>query len=311
MPNPLISVIVPIYNVAPYLRKCLDSLKNQTMSEIEVICIDDGSTDESGKIAEEYKNEEGWPRFRTIHTENRGLSAARNRGIEESKADWLMFVDSDDWVEPEFCEVPYQNSMMYNSDLVIFGGIKEKRFRRKKMILDTEIHTGIASEFYAHEFGKTVVWNKSCKRYLFNCVHFPEGRVYEDAATTHKLIHVARRISIVNQSLYHYVQRMDSISHMHTMEVKQDAAIAQFERCEDLLVYGYPIEKMQGNLCSAAISILANITPRTNEMYVKAKGIIESMQKAPNDLCVKKRILFRLWKTDERLFHCICDFRRK
>ena len=82
--TPLISVIVPIYNVEKYVRKCLDSLRSQTMKQIEVICIDDGSTDKSGEIAEEYKNEEGWPRFRVIHTENRGLSAARNRGIDES-----------------------------------------------------------------------------------------------------------------------------------------------------------------------------------------------------------------------------------
>ena len=92
MNDPLISVIVPIYNVEKYVRKCLDSLKNQTMKQIEVICIDDGSTDESGRIAEEYKNEDGWPRFRVIHTENRGLSAARNRGIDEAKSQWLMFV---------------------------------------------------------------------------------------------------------------------------------------------------------------------------------------------------------------------------
>ncbi len=101
MPNPLISVIVPIYNVEKYVRKCLDSLKNQTMKQIEVICIDDGSTDESGRIAEEYKSED-WPKFRVIHTENRGLSAARNCGIDEALADWIMFVDSDDWVESEF-----------------------------------------------------------------------------------------------------------------------------------------------------------------------------------------------------------------
>lgn len=80
---PLISVIVPVYNVEKYVRKCLDSLLNQTMKQIEVICIDDGSTDESGRIADEYENEVGWPRFRVIHTENRGLSVARNRGIDE------------------------------------------------------------------------------------------------------------------------------------------------------------------------------------------------------------------------------------
>ena len=124
--KPLISVIVPIYNVAPYIRKCLDSLKRQTMKEIEVICIDDGSTDESGKIAEEYESQE-WPVFRIIHTENRGLSAARNRGIDEAQADWLMFVDSDDWVSNEFCRTPYEVAIKYNSDLIVFWLYKSKK----------------------------------------------------------------------------------------------------------------------------------------------------------------------------------------
>ena len=117
---PLITVIVPIYNVAPYVRKCLDSLKRQTLKQIEVICIDDGSTDESGEIAEEYESQ-NWPLFRILHTDNQGLSAARNRGLDEAKSQWLMFVDSDDWVEPEFCEMPYKTAIEYQADLVIFG----------------------------------------------------------------------------------------------------------------------------------------------------------------------------------------------
>ena len=116
----LFSVIVPIYNVASYVRKCLDSLKNQTMKEIEVICIDDGSTDESGRIADEYKSN-NFPVFRVIHTDNRGLSAARNRGIDEARADWLMFVDSDDWVDERFCEIPYKAAIKNRADMVIFN----------------------------------------------------------------------------------------------------------------------------------------------------------------------------------------------
>lgn len=118
--DPLISVIVPIYNVEKYVRKCLESLKNQTMKEIEVICIDDGSTDRSGLIADEYESSE-FPIFRVIHTENRGLSAARNRGLDEARAEWIMFVDSDDWVDKEFCRVPYENAIENKADMVIFG----------------------------------------------------------------------------------------------------------------------------------------------------------------------------------------------
>ena len=105
-PDPLVSVIVPIYNVAPWLRQCLNSLKAQTLRQIEVIMVDDGSTDESGEIAKEYVCDE-WPVFRLIrHENNRGLSAARNTGIDEARSEWLMFVDSDDWVDEKFCDKP-------------------------------------------------------------------------------------------------------------------------------------------------------------------------------------------------------------
>lgn len=139
---PLISVIVPIYNVERYVRKCLDSLKGQTLKQIEVICIDDGSTDGSGKIADEYVSEE-WPRFRVFHTENRGLSAARNRGIDEAKAQWLMFVDSDDWVHEDFCRVPYEAAIENSADLVIFGAY---RVLRNGMIEKREDDSSIGIE---------------------------------------------------------------------------------------------------------------------------------------------------------------------
>lgn len=101
---PKVSVIVPVYNVEPYLRQCLDSIVSQTLKDIEIILIDDGSTDGSGEICDEYKREDH--RIRVIHKVNEGLSAARNDGIDASTAPYIMFVDGDDWVEPEFCETP-------------------------------------------------------------------------------------------------------------------------------------------------------------------------------------------------------------
>lgn len=125
--DPLVSVIVPIYNVEKYIRRCLDSLKNQTMKQIEVIMINDGSTDESGRIAEDYVID-SWPQFRFIRYDmNRGLSAARNTGIDEARAEWIMFVDSDDWVEPEFCRVPYETVLNDNADMIIFPAQKGRK----------------------------------------------------------------------------------------------------------------------------------------------------------------------------------------
>ncbi len=157
--KPVISVVVPIYNVERYVRKCLNSLQNQTMKEIEVICIDDGSTDRSGAIADEFNNDCGWPIFRVIHTNNRGLSTARNRGIKEARADWLMFVDSDDWVSEDFCRIPYVTAIETKADLVIFRCFRVSmlgRIRKSKRPVKPK---GIWDEITAHEYGGAGAWN--------------------------------------------------------------------------------------------------------------------------------------------------------
>ncbi len=150
MKGPLISVIVPIFNIEKYVRKCLDSLVNQTLKEIEIICVDDGSTDASGLIADEYCNTDGrgngneWPLIRVIHTQNHGLSAARNRGIDEERAKWLMFVDSDDWVGEEFCMAPYEAAVKYGADLVIFKACWVKNGKIKKIYQESSVVSSIS-----------------------------------------------------------------------------------------------------------------------------------------------------------------------
>ncbi len=156
--TPLISVIVPIYDVEKYVRKCLESLRNQTMREIEVICIDDGSTDRSGLIADEFAKEDA--RFRVIHTANRGLSAARNRGIDEASAQWIMFVDSDDWVDSRYCEIPWRAKEEYDADLVCFRSYKVTRYGRIKKPKNTNSPTGIVDEMTAHTFAGWTVWGR-------------------------------------------------------------------------------------------------------------------------------------------------------
>lgn len=304
--NPLISVIVPIYNVEKYVRKCLDSLKNQTMKQIEVICIDDGSTDESGRIAEEYKNEEGWPRFRIIHTENRGLSAARNRGLDEARAGWIMFVDSDDWVEQGFCEIPYRVAIKNNVDLVIFendcwekGKVKYKKRKRK------EKRDGFIDELIAHEIGSTVAWNKLYCSALFKTIRYPIGKVYEESSTTHKLVHIAKSIYKLRNCLYHYRLREGSITHTYSLSNKRDALIAAEERKKDLISYGYPKDKLKNVTCGHAIGYLAVTLPNDDETYLLAQNIVNSCRCIPKGLTWKKKIGLLAWKINPRLFYHI------
>ena len=119
-----VSIIIPVYNVPEAaLRKCLESTMAQTMSEIEIVVVDDGSTDQSGKICDEYAQKDN--RIKVIHKKNGGLSAARNTGYREANGQWITFLDSDDWIEPNTCEDTYQLGMNNDVDIVIFGTIQE------------------------------------------------------------------------------------------------------------------------------------------------------------------------------------------
>ena len=295
--KPLISVIVPIYNVEKYVCKCLDSLKNQTMKEIEVICIDDGSTDGSGKIADEYASDE-FPVFRVIHTENRGLSAARNRGLDEAKTDWIMFVDSDDWVDERFCEIPWKAKEEYDADLLIFGdyGVSENGIVSER---GREVLTGPISFETAIQMGDVAAWNKLYRKCLFDDIRYPVGRVHEEVATTHKLEHKAKRIVYVRERLYYYLNRNDSITHILSCKNKKDYVLSVIEKYEDMVSYGYQTDK--SSLVSIAIGYMVR-TRCSDELYEKCRSIVESCELIPEGLSFKKKLAMFIWRVDERLF---------
>ena len=166
--KPLVSVIVPVYKVEPYLERCLDSLVAQTLKEIEIIVIDDGSPDRCGEICDAYAAKDA--RFRVVHQENRGLSAARNAGIELARADYLMFVDSDDWVEPEFCRLPYEAAVEHGAELVMFS--YEKTDGSRGRVCPQGFEEGAkdrvtALKMLLHGVGM-VAWNKFYHKKLFS-----------------------------------------------------------------------------------------------------------------------------------------------
>ena len=119
--TPIISVIVPVYNSSKYLKECLDSILNQTLTDIEVICVDDGSTDESPLILEEYASRDS--RLQILKQENKGAGAARNLGMTIAKGKYLSFLDSDDFFSPDMLKHAYLNAEIYSSDITIFGGV--------------------------------------------------------------------------------------------------------------------------------------------------------------------------------------------
>ena len=302
--TPLISVIVPIYNTEKYVRSCLESLKNQTMKQIEVICIDDGSTDGSGRIADEYESED-WPIFRVIHTDNRGVSAARNRGIDEAKTEWLMFVDSDDWVNQRFCEIPWRTAVETKADLVAFQAQTIRRGRPVKR-KRRDIPVGVLDEMKAYDHIGMVTWNKLYHKNLFDDIKYPESQVYEDVATTHKLIHKSGRIISLSDCLYYYVKRSDSITNTHTISSKKDRLAAYLERANDLISYGYPDEKVIPY--GPALALLSVMAPCDDPLYKKATEIVDSVNGYPKKLTWKQTFGRMVFRTNKKSFYFLGKF---
>ena len=219
----LISVIIPVYNVDKYLPKCIDSIINQTYKNLEIILIDDGSTDSSPKICDEYMNKDS--RIIVIHKDNGGLSSARNKGIEVAKGNLICFIDSDDYLELNMLEELKNNMDKYDSDIACcnFYDIKNEvsSLRIKK---DTNI------EFVSSEKEKFIniqneyspltyyAWNKLYKKELFNNIKFPEGRLYEYTYILCDIFEKATKISFTLKPLYNYVYRSSSLGNAFNLK---------------------------------------------------------------------------------------------
>lgn len=228
----MISVIVPVYNVEQYLRKCLDSIVNQTYEDLEILIIDDGSTDGSGRICDEYKRDE---RVRVLHTNNCGLSAARNLGLDEAKGEWIGFVDSDDWIESNMFGALFRRAEEARADVVECGFFADyttasyEHHAIHRTVSKTE-----AVEALIKGRIRTQVWNKIWKTQLFNEVRFPEGRNFEDIATVYRLIRRASTVTGIDEAYYHWRQRISGIARSHDRKNLVDDWLAHKQRYEDL-----------------------------------------------------------------------------
>ncbi len=295
----MISVIVPVYNVEPYLRQCLDSLVEQTFTDVEIILIDDGSVDGCPQICDAYREQDD--RFVVFHTENRGLSAARNLGIDNARGEWIMFVDSDDWVEPGFCELPYRAALENRADLVIFDltriGFDGVDPRRKPLA------GGVVSAQYAVDNGYYAAWNKLYLRSLFETVRYPEGRVNEDIARTHRLVYKARRIVLLEEALYNYRNREGSITNRKDRVKLHDTYLAHLERYDDLIRYGYPKEKLDLFFLAVSLHYLMRTDPGDDELYRRADEMASSYQGDVDGLKAHERNALKIWRLSKTLFH--------
>lgn len=207
----LVSIIVPIYNVERYLERCIKSLISQTYEKIEIILVDDGSPDNCSLICDEWKKKD--KRIKVIHKKNGGLSDARNAGLRIAAGSYIIFVDSDDWVEPNMIDVMLSELQKNNADTCacgIFYNYPEKETIRVEKYTVGDSLTFL-EKLYDDAKYPVCAWNKLYKKKLLSNFEFPVGKICEDAFTTYKLIDKANRIVQINIPLYHYSIRENSI----------------------------------------------------------------------------------------------------
>lgn len=212
----LITVIIPVYNVETYLRKCIDSVVNQTYKNLQIIIVDDGSTDLSGAICDEYAKKDN--RIVVIHKDNGGLSSARNAGMEIAKGQYISFIDSDDWIELTFYEEMMDFIDKYSVDIVMCGAkvIKDSAYIEDRFIYfknDCVIEHDAALEMILKDEIGSQVWCKLSKTKLWDNIKFPEKRLFEDIPAAYKTFaRCTTDIGFIAKPMYYYVLHGDSIS---------------------------------------------------------------------------------------------------
>lgn len=215
MRDPLISVVVPVYNVEQYIRECVDSIISQTYYHLEIVLIDDGSLDNCPEICDEYVKKDG--RIKVVHQKNGGLAKARNVGIENSNGVYITFIDSDDCVASNYIEILYRGLIENDADISIasFRSFEKNNTAviEDRSYLFTAISKKKCFEIYTSISTNPFVsaWNKLYKRNLFSNIRFPEGKLYEDAFTTYKIFDIAQKIVFSSSVLYFYRLNPDSI----------------------------------------------------------------------------------------------------
>lgn len=249
--DPLISIVIPIYNVEKYLARCLESVVNQTYENLEIICVNDGSTDTSKVILEDYSKRD--QRIRVINQSNGGLSNARNTGIDVSKGEYITFIDSDDYVADDYIEFlfnllkenHFKSKMAVCSLKTVFTKTKGYIDAGNNKIATVSGERAIEMMCY-HDLVDTCAYAKLGKKELYDEVRFPEGKLFEDIATTYLLFDQCETIECGFIAKYFYMIRDDSIVTSEFKESKLDL----LKMTDEMASY---IDKKYPNLVKATL----------------------------------------------------------
>lgn len=277
---PKVSLIVPVYNVEKYLRKCIDSILNQTFTDFELILVNDGSLDSSGDICEEYKRRDN--RIKVINKKNGGLSEARNFGIDIAIGEYIGFIDSDDYIEKNMIEILYKSIVENDSDIAICGyyidfdkiNIKNNNIE-KNLVLTSQQAIEIIPDI------SPAAWNKLYKRNIFEKIRYPIGKFNEDVYILLDILEKANKISYCKERLYHYIQRSNSITKSEFNDKKWDCVFA-WEKNLNIVRERYEnaIKAVEYKYFGSYIYLLDSIiiTPKykNNNNYIKIKKFINN-----------------------------------
>lgn len=233
MEQDLISVVIPVYNVEKYFKRCIDSVLRQTYSNIEIIIVDDGSKDNSGNLCDEYGKKDS--RIKVFHKENGGLSSARNFGLEKALGKYICFIDSDDFIDENYIIIMY-NKMIKNdadicycksTDFTDEANINSKAENEKTFIIDKE--EAIKQLLLRNGIIKNYIPRALYKKILFNNIRFPVGSNFEDIATTYKILDASKKIIVINKTLYYYFINDSGI----TQKMKKQDIIDRFDNMNE------------------------------------------------------------------------------
>lgn len=289
---PLISIIIPIYNVESYLYQCLESVEQQTYKCIEVLLVNDGSTDSSGKIAKQFVEKDS--RFCIIELNHAGLSSARNAGLDVAKGEFVTFIDGDDYVDEHYCEKALSCALEKNVDIVTFGfntfsdgqQVFSHHYTRWPRLISKE--EGIDELIKREDVIYNYAWNKIFKKELFRSIRFPVGRAFEDIAIMHLVFNESKAdIYVSDDILYYYRQnRNGSItSKWHSPNSLHDRMLNQLERFSFIKKY-YP------SLCDSQVATMTELClkglvflPAGNSDLIQMKQFLKSNRKLTLEVC--------------------------
>ena len=293
MNYPLVSIIVPVYNTEKYLNRCIDSILAQTFMDFELILVDDGSTDGSGAICDEYAQKD--PRVVVIHQKNKGQAAARNRALDIAQGEYIGFVDSDDYIHPQMYEILLNQARIIHADISVCGYQSVSETKALMPVPNPGCRQWNGRDFLKHcllnqvDKKPWVLWDKVFRRACFASLRMPEGRIYEDNAVVYKLIYAAERIADCDEKLYCYCFNENSTVNQNFQKKHLDWLIV----LEEMLVF------FEKNYDAVLLDKLnRSYLYALEDMYSKTKLYLQDRKE---EKALRRKLLHQ-WKKEKRRY---------